>query len=54
MNTEIERQKITINDLNEEIERMDEIIRANRKRVELFYICIMKYCRNSFEFQTLD
>jgi hypothetical protein len=33
MNTEIERQKITINDLNEEIERMDEIIRANRKRV---------------------
>ena len=31
MNIEIERQKITINDLNEEIERMDEIIRANRK-----------------------
>lgn len=30
MNTEIERQKITINDLNEEIERMDEIIRANQ------------------------
>ena len=33
MNIEIERQKITINDLNEEIERMDEIIRANRKHL---------------------
>jgi len=30
INTEIERQRITISDLNEEIERMDEIIRANQ------------------------